>query len=90
MVLQMYVDIIALANNSVELQKKTFISIISYPGSRYLALVLDFIPIKKVELLPPFLPQIYHKLNLLMLWYFKSILAMHFFQTIKINGKKNR
>jgi hypothetical protein len=28
----------------------------------------DFIPIKKVELLPPFLPQIYHKLNLLMLW----------------------
>ncbi len=23
---------------------------------------------KKVEFLPPFLPQIYHKLNLLMLW----------------------
>ncbi|MBA9073158.1 hypothetical protein GGR22_001284 [Flavobacterium gossypii] len=25
--------------------------------------------IKKAEFLPPFLPQIYHKLNLLMLWY---------------------
>jgi hypothetical protein len=30
--------------------------------------IFEFIPIKKVELLPPFLPQIYHKLNLLMLW----------------------
>ena len=26
------------------------------------------IKIKKVEFLPPFLPQIYHKLNLLILW----------------------
>jgi hypothetical protein len=46
--------------------------------------------IKKVELLPPFLPQIYHKLNLLMLWYFKSIVAFHFYQRNKMNGKKNR
>jgi hypothetical protein len=30
--------------------------------------ILDFIPIKKVKLLSPFLPQIYHKLNLLILW----------------------
>jgi len=29
--------------------------------------------IKKVEFLPPFLPQIYHKLNLLMLWSYKGM-----------------
>ncbi|KRB54693.1 hypothetical protein ASD98_16760 [Flavobacterium sp. Root186] len=52
--------------------------------------ILEFIPIKKVESLPPFLPQIYHKLNLLMLWFPKSIVAFHFYQTNKINGKKNR
>ena len=46
--------------------------------------------IKKVELLPPFLPQIYHKLNLLMLWFPKSIIAFHFHQRNRMNGKKNR
>jgi len=30
--------------------------------------IFETLQIKKVELLPPFLPQIYHKLNLLMLW----------------------
>ena len=40
--------------------------------------LLDFIPIKKVKLLSPFLPQIYHKLNLLILWSFKDIMAMDF------------
>jgi nitric oxide reductase activation protein len=38
-----------------------------YVLSLYL-FVNQFIIIKKVELLPPFLPQIYHKLNLLILW----------------------
>jgi len=46
--------------------------------------------IKKVEFLPPFLPQIYHKLNLLMLWFPKSIVAFHFYQTNRMNGKNNR
>jgi hypothetical protein len=37
---------------------------------------LEFIPIKKVKLLSPFLPQIYHKLNLLILWSTKDNFVM--------------
>jgi len=36
--------------------------------SRFFMFCRDFYKIKKVKLLSPFLPQIYHKLNLLMLW----------------------
>jgi len=38
--------------------------------------VVKLCKIKKVELLPPFLPQIYHKLNLLMLWWNKCIITL--------------
>jgi hypothetical protein len=37
---------------------------------------LEFIPIKKVKFLSPFLPQIYHKLNLLILWSSKDNFVM--------------
>jgi hypothetical protein len=39
---------------------------------------LEFIPIKKVKLLSPFLPQIYHKLNLLILWSYKDNFVMRY------------
>ena len=43
--------------------------------------------IKKAESLPPFLPQIYHKLNLLMLWFSKCMAAILIKKTFQMNGK---
>ncbi|OCB69396.1 hypothetical protein B0A79_22860 [Flavobacterium piscis] len=43
--------------------------------------------IKKAESLPPFLPQIYHKLNLLMLWFSKCMAAILMKKTFLMNGK---
>ena len=43
--------------------------------------------IKKVEFLPPFLPQIYHKLNLLMLWLCKGMADIFLKETYQTKGK---
>jgi hypothetical protein len=46
--------------------------------------------IKKVNVSSPFLPQIYHKLNLLMLWWVKCIVVVHCHKIYQVNYHKNR